>query len=380
MRTRLVAAAALGAVVAPVFAALPALATPSHPACGAAAHASADLLRVDALNGRALGLASLPGAGLRLASARADITAASSSASARGIDASLAGLPLAAPAPVAARQSPPAHGSAQVHSGAVDLGVARVGTGDLRAVADCPSASGSVALADATVLPGPGDSLLRVPGNVNASATVGLGVSARIGLTDVRLFDGTTGRTAVKVLTEPSLTATGGTRPDVRYSAPVLEVTLPGGQVHRLDSPSEHVDVVVSGNGVGLSGPDRTIAESLPGNPLTAVTGKLPVGAVVLRLSVGTLTRHVSGTTVTAEAAALRVQLLQGDTTVCDIEVGVLGAEAGPAGVVEGSGAGGGGTLPLTGLNVGVLAGIGLLIAIAGRFLLVVSRSRLTRS
>jgi len=55
---------------------------------------------------------------------------------------------------------------------------------------------------------------------------------------------------------------------------------------------------------------------------------------------------------------------------VLDVGVGVLEAnasrEAEPA------------TLPLTGVNVGWLVGIGLLLTIAGRFLLLVSRRRAT--
>jgi len=54
---------------------------------------------------------------------------------------------------------------------------------------------------------------------------------------------------------------------------------------------------------------------------------------------------------------------------VLDVCVGVLEANtsASPAA-----------TLPLTGANVGALLGIGLLLTIAGRFLLLVSRRRTT--
>src|SRR5581483_6861611 len=124
----------------------------------------------------------------------------------------------------------------------------------------------SVSMLDATVLPGvDGLSLLRVPGNVNAGTSVGTSAVARVGLTDIRLFDGTEGRVAVKVLTEPTLTVTPGTHPDVRYSSPVLEVTLPGGQVHRLDAPGQHIDLGVARTGaLSLSGPQRGITENLP--------------------------------------------------------------------------------------------------------------------
>jgi hypothetical protein len=374
-------AAALGAVVAPVAA----VATPSpyggHCGAGPTGSASADLVALTALGALPLGLPLAGGAGLRIASARSGVAATRATASARGIDATLANLPLRYPAPVAAQQAPPAHASTQVRSTAVDLGVARVGTGDLRAQASCPTATASASMLDATVLPGmDGLSLLKVPGNVNAGTSVGTSVVARVGLADIRLFDGTQGRVAVKVLTEPTLTVTPGTHPDVRYSSPVLEVTLPGGQVHRLNAPGQHIDLGVARTGaVSVSGPQRAITENLPGNPLAALSGHLPPGTdlVVLRLSVGALTRHGSGTSASASASTLRVQLIESGSTLLDLGVGVLSADASGTPLREVTGAGsGGGTLPLTGVNVGWLVGTGLLAAIAGRFLLVISRRR----
>jgi hypothetical protein len=365
-------AAALGAVVAPAAAA----ATPPTYGCdaGSAGSASADLVRLTALDAR---LSPAGGAGLRIASARAGVASTKATASAQGVDAALANRPLRYPAPVAAQQAPPARAGTQVRSTAVDLGVVRVGTGDLRAHAECHSATASVSMLDALVLPGlDGISVLRVPGNVNASTTVGTSAVAQVGLTDIRVFDGTQGRVAVKVLTEPTLTVRAGTHPDVHYSAPALQVTLPGGTVHQLDAPGEHLDLAVSGTGtVSASGPNRTVTESLLGNPLAALGGHVPGGTdlVVLRLSVGTLTRHGTGTAASADASTLRVQLLESGHTLLDLGVGVLSADATGAPVAEGTG---GGTLPLTGINVGWLVGLGLLVAIAGRFLLVVSRRR----
>jgi hypothetical protein len=370
-------AAALGAIVAPVAA----TATPSpyggHCGPGPTGSASADLVALTALDAHPLGLPLVGGAGLRIASARSGVAATKATASAQGVDATLANLPLRYPAPVAAQQAPPAHASTQVRSTPVDLGVVRVGTGDLRAQASCLTATASVSLLDATVLPGhDGLSLLKVPGNVNAGTSVGTSVVARVGLADIRLFDGTQGRVAVKVLTEPTLTVVPGAHPTVSYSSPVLDVTLPGGQVHRLDAPGQHIDLGVARTGaVSVSGPQRAVAENLPGNPLAALTGHLPAGTdvVVLRLSVGALTRHGTGWS----ASTLRVQLLESGSTLLDLGVGVLSAEATGAPTVEGAGGGsGGGTLPLTGVNVGWLVGTGLLVAIAGRFLLVISRRR----
>jgi len=91
----------------------------------------------------------------------------------------------------------------------------------------------------------------------------------------------------------------------------VLEVTLPSGGVRRLDAPGQHLDLAVSDTGtVSATGAQRSVAESLPGAPLAALGGRLPAAPVTLRLSAGTLNRHVTGTSVTADAATLRVQLL----------------------------------------------------------------------
>ena len=89
-----------------------------------------------------------------------------------------------------------------------------------------------------------------------------------------------------------------------------------------------------------------------------------------MRLSAGTLNRHVTGTSVTADAATLRVQLLVSGNPVLDVGVGVLEANASRGAEPA--------TLPLTGVNVGWLVGTGLLLTIAGRFLLLVSRRRAT--
>ena len=365
---RLVCALTVVALAAPLPAALPAAAAPAQPACGAGTGgAGADLVRLSALDLRALGIAQASGAGLRLASTHAGVTDGRPSASARGVDATLAGVPLTAAQPAALRQTP---GSAQVRSRPVDLGYARVGTGDLRAQAGCPSATASAALVDATVLPGAdGLAVVRVPGNVHSLATVGTGrAQAQVGLTDVRILDRTTARIAVKVLTEPTLTVGAGS---ARYSSPVLEVTLPSGGVRRLDAPGQHLDLGLSNTGtVSASGPQRDVTESLPGNPLAALGGRLPAGPVTLRLSAGTLNRHVTGTSVTADAATLRVQLLVSGNPVLDVGVGVLQANASRGAEPA--------TLPLTGVNVGWLVGTGLLLTIAGRFLLLVSRRRAT--
>jgi hypothetical protein len=392
------AASAVGAILAP---ALPAAAAPSQPTCAMrlTGSASADLVRLDTLNLHTLGVLDQPGAGLRVASTRVTATPTKATATARGVDTSLAGLALAGPPPVATQQAPPtpAQPGAAVTSPPADLGVARVGTGSLRARADCPSASSSVSLADATVLPAhDGVSVLSLPNDGNSATSLGLVqrnqhpatmATAQIGLTELHVFDRTNGTVTVRVLSQPSLTAiAGGTRArsSVRYTSPVLEVTFAGARVQRLDAVDRYLDLVVSDrDGVSAAGTERALTESVPGNPLAQVFGRpaapgapgTPASPVVLRLSIGTLSQRISDTSVTASAATLRIQLRCAAGVLLDLGVGVLETTA-TAPMTESVGGGGGGTLPLTGPNVGLLVGLGLLIAIAGRFLLVLAHKR----
>src|SRR2546429_9541773 len=64
---RLVCALTAAALVAPLPAALPAAAAPTQPVCAGTGGAGADLVRLSALDLRALGVAQASGAGLRLA-------------------------------------------------------------------------------------------------------------------------------------------------------------------------------------------------------------------------------------------------------------------------------------------------------------------------
>ena len=99
----------------------------------------------------------------------------------------------------------------------------------------------------------------------------------------------------------------------------------------------------------------------------------IPVSGNVLRLSIGSVSQRITATAVTAEAATLRVQLLGTGTTLLDLGIGVLQVNAGvpvEAAPVPAPA----GTLPVTGFDVGWLIGIGLLVAIGGRLLLVLSR------
>src|SRR5439155_169566 len=219
------------------------------------------------------------------------------------------------------------------------------------------------ARAEAAVLPGgSGTGTLRLAGSPSSGADVSLSTrdghlassaTARVGLADLRLFDGSGSPVRVKVLSQPQLSAVaGGTvaRSAVRYTAPVYEVTGPAGTTRRLDAAGQRIDI--------------------------------PLPASVPRLSIGTVTRHVTATAVTAEAATLRVQLFAGGTAApsLDLGVGVLQVSANaPVEVPVPVTARPPATLPLTGVDTGWLVGIGLLTAIGGRLLLLLSRRR-TRS
>jgi len=369
------AAAALAAALAP---ALPAAAAPPARGC-ASGGASADLLRVYAAAPSTTAAARQSPVGLRVASSQVEMSSSRTTATARALDG-----PLAAPGTATEQAPPTPPGSGhQVGAAPVDVGDAKVGTGDLRARATWPagyrcgspagpSASSSTALVDATVLPEPGGwSMVRVPRNVNSAADVGLSlrdrhaatsVTARVGLGEVSVLDGTDAGVRVRVVSEPTLTATaGGTvaRSSVHYTAPVFEVIGKAG-TRRLEVASQHLDIPV---------PPEALGSAVPAG----------AGSVVLRLSIGAVSQHVTGTSITAEAGTLRVQLLAGSDTLLDLGVGVLQVNAGaPADPPPAPATlpGDGPTLPLTGVNAGWLVGIGVLIAIGGRLLLLLSRRR----
>src|SRR3954451_6601058 len=97
---RILLAAVLGAVAAPPLAALPATAAPT--CTNLSGGASADLVRVQALDPHAFGAAQSPGS-LRVAATRGTRSATHTSATARSLD-----TPLAAALTTATQQAPPA--------------------------------------------------------------------------------------------------------------------------------------------------------------------------------------------------------------------------------------------------------------------------------
>jgi len=275
---------------------------------------------------------------------------------------------------------------------------------------------------------------LRSVGGKTASVA-----AAEIELADLRLLSGALAVKVLKA-PKLTATSTGLARTsNVEYQAPVLEISGNGLPTQRLDSPSKHIDVALPASALALPGTDSAAtAQRLPvlgGDPLGgllrglnvpelgsilggATSGGLalpgPGSYAMLRISLGAATKTITDGRVTAEAASLRVQLLlcgpgRGQTTILDLGVGVLRASAtapcanessspspspsasttspspapstppvgcgGPG--CGGPGSGGGGGLPLTGMApVTYVVGAGVLLALAGRLLLLMARKR----
>jgi hypothetical protein len=192
-----------------------------------------------------------------------------------------------------------------------------------------------------------------------------------------------------------------------------------------------------SGAGAGAGVPEgagSAKAPSVPGLPemagvpavggLLGGTGRIAATptqtSLVLRLTGGEMSKEVTDTGVHAKAISLRVKLLavrgEGTTTLVDLALGVLeaAATAPPAPTVEGRGgsnadgptrghdgygggeepdappsasasapaprgdepAGGGSRLPVTGTALSAAAGAGVVLLLAGRFLLILTRRR----
>jgi hypothetical protein len=420
-------------VAAPLVAAQPAAAAPAVPTCTSSAFthsAAADLLRIARLDLRPLGLRLGPVADVSLAVTRSGMSAspAQTTAAARYLDGNLAGLGQV-PTGTAYQQAPPPPPTeeSRVHVQGADLGMLRVGGGDLRAHAGwqdgypCGTAVGqttssSATIADAAVLPGAnGRSLLRLPSNPDTSTATGLLMQdqrvastavAAAGVSGLRLFEGTEGQVTVQVSTEPKLiVVAGGTRASssVRYTSPVLNVTLPDGQVRRLDSPGAYLDLALPPSAAGTaSALAAARTEGLPllaGNPLAALLGSLHLPATtaaplaVVRLSIGSLEEQITDASVHAQATTLRLQLLLRPAgsqhcpiTVMDLGIGVLEATAAarggvpapapvptpaaPSPIVRNGG------LPVTGTSLTWMLATGALLVVSGGLLMALARRR----
>jgi hypothetical protein len=261
-------------------------------------------------------------------------------------------------------------------------------------------------------------SLLRIgpTGSTQSAADVvrlgggrrGVSAGAGVALSDLALFAGTPQEISLKVVTQPTLTVVAGgsrERSRVAYRPAVLRIMAGGEPVATMDSADAGVSLSLRGR---LSG-DRSAA------------------LLTVRLSLGGPTQHISGRTVRAEAAALRLEVKAGRTRLLDVAVGHLSAEASltttgtpgpkpdqPAPPAPGPGAepdteatgdaepttpappatapatapaaapvaappagsAGGGPLALTGANVALMAGSGAALVLLGLAALVLTRRR----
>jgi hypothetical protein len=239
-------------------------------------------------------------------------------------------------------------------------------------------------------------------------------------------------RTSVEY-TSPILKISGAGLPSQRLDAPgtTIDVALPpaGGNLGEAAALARQVGLPLLGGDplrgmlgslgpTGLSGirSGRAAAPlALPGVPKLADVPTLPaVGGLIghgteslaglpgagrlsiLRLSLGELEQQITHKGVRAQAASLRLQVLavtpapakpsakrkkESTSSVVDLGIGLLEASAvaprrsgyGPS-TPPPPPSGNGGGLPVTGADVGLVVGAGLLLLIAGRFLLLFSR------
>jgi hypothetical protein len=276
-----VAAAIAGAAIAPGLGALPASADPETSACGTfrfSAGASSDLVRLKALDLSPLGVKLPP-----IVDARISTTTATSSggpdgrseAVAKYLSAKVAGtgLPVGILDAEARQTSPPvAPTGVTVNPPGINLPTLSLGRGTLTARTTWPAAprckpvegdqakAGATVL-NATVLPANNGTLVRLvdstsSGSITSMVRNGDALNPRgtatTGLAHLTVLAGTPGEIGVKVIHAPELTATAaGTRSQstVEYTAPVLEVTLPGGGKKTLDNAHRTVDIPVPTDG-----------------------------------------------------------------------------------------------------------------------------------
>lgn len=513
------AATAIVGALSPVALAAPAAAAPADAACpeGFGATAASNTLALGRIDLRATGLSNAVLPELRVATTHSGVAGGTlrAAADARYLRSS-GDLPAGVLGPRAYQQAPPSHNQLDVVNVAgVDLGALRLGTGGLRAeaswkdagrctAADGPRAAGEAKLAGITVLPGRnGRALLRI--NTVESATVaGVGeaggrpaatAAATGGIADFKLLDNGPSAIGVRVISPPSLRVLSGAKKTVDYTAPVLEITIPGQAPIRVSSAGSHVDVVVpvdaasteaatdlartenlpllgglplvdllTGITSAVSGTVAGATAVLPGADLNSLLGGLPglpaVGGLlgsssapppaetenapvershrvaVLRVELGSVEKQFSSTGVYAKAASVRVKLISRttwkstgsyghgsgpadktsliDLGICTLETAAAAPKspAGPGsttapdddsdggygpgpgddddddddgygghdgGGTGGGSAGGGGTgsgLPVTGNNVALMLGGGVLLVMAGRLLQILARRR----
>ena len=449
-------AGTLGAALLPALflAGQPASATPTCAPAGYTASASADLLKLNLLDVGPLGLSvPAPLANITIGHATADMARAvpdHATGQADYLSATLAGItvPSALLNTHAREDAPPPNAAADTHSlvalnsGLLDLGVGNVSAfAGKSGVFDCGLATGDASVANAAVLPGLRDhSLLALPDNLNGKAGAGMinvgghlasGAGADAGLADLEVFAGTRAAIGVKVVTEPTLKgiATGDpATSSVTYTSPVLDITA-GSSEYTLDSAHTQLDLVTSADAGAVTGLLSSL--NLP------ILGQVGKTQVELRLTLGDVTKHVTGTHVSGDAATLRVELLlvpadtqpgiaaaavTGTSTLLDLGLGVLsvdarapkavpatspstsapapcggygyGCPASPPCACTRSGAGpsasstptptttvkatSGGSLPTTGSKTIWVVGAGVGLLLVGRLLMIVARRRMS--
>jgi hypothetical protein len=353
VRTRraaaVLAAAALAVPVAP-----PAAASATCTGVSFTARSEADLVKVSVLDPGALGRDLPAVADVRLAAAHSAVdstgtphraVATGRYADARLLGMQMPGLPL--PDTAAVGRAPGGGGTAAVTLARLDAGgLAAVQSGKSTAEAhwDAAYACGghgpltraATMLAGVSLLGGgsgvPGmqavdrtsgaarpTSLLRIgpTGSTQSAADVvrlgdgrrGVRAGAGVALSDLALFAGTPQEISLKVVTQPTLTVVAGgskARSRVTYRPAVLAVMAGGEPVATMDSTDAGVSLSLRGR---LSG-DRSTA------------------LLTVRLSLGGPTQEITGDTVRAEAAALRLEVRSGRTRLLDVAVGHLSAEA----------------------------------------------------
>ncbi|MEV4518146.1 hypothetical protein AB0K00_55470 [Dactylosporangium sp. NPDC049525] len=362
------AATAIVGALSPVALAAPAAAAPADAACpeGFGATAASNTLALGRVDLRATGLSSTVLPELRVATTHSGIAGGTlrAAADARYLRSS-GDLPAGVLGPRAYQQAPPTHDQPDVVNVAgVDLGALRLGTGGLRAqaswknagrctTADGPRASGEAKLAGITVLPGRnGRALLRI--NAVESATVtNVGEAggrpaatalATGGIADFKLLDNGPSAIGVRVISPPSLHVLAGTKKTVDYTAPVLEITIPGQAPVRVSSAGSHVDVVVPVDAASTeAATDLARTENLP------LLGGLPL----IDLLTG-ITSAVSGTIGGATAVLPSVDLnsVLGALPGLPAVGGLLGSSGAPAPATEGTSASGSGSSRVVVLRV----------------------------
>jgi hypothetical protein len=410
-RSLIVAAVVLA--TAPVAAA-PASANPtateSCVPAGYTAQADAGLLKVSLLDLKPLGLDLPKVLDLSVATSKATLGAKNpiqSTAAADYLDAEVLGLTLPrGPLDVTVSQQAPPSNQAQVKNTALaaDLGLAKLGTGDLTAHArwadgmTCgkqsgPAGAATAALVEAAILPGSKGALIEVYRNISSQAATALvqrdgravsAAAAEISLSSLEIAGG---KVSIRVISAPQLTvyATGRkATSEVDYRAPVLEISGPSSKTQRLSNLGDSVDLELQNGLLGSILGGLRLTEGL-GLPLQAGQHSL------LRISLGELTQQVTDQQVSASAASLRLQLLASGSgtsrsALADISLGQLKVSAAapqwadtvpvdkpdPCGTT-------GCTLPVTGVNASLAAGTGILLFVIGRFLMVTTRNRRLR-